>query len=647
MVCVGPSPFSQKLIRSTRQLANNLDVEWIAAYVAMPGHARINEDIQDQITNNLALAQQLGAKVVTLSGSNVAKTLIDYATTHHVTKVIVGKPLQFSWLDLIRGSLVDRLVRISGDIDIYIINSDTEIIHKASPKDKEYTQNHVQNLLLALGLVGSTTLVGLIIHSFLSPANLVMLYLVAVLIAAVRFGRSVSNIVAVTSVVAFNFFFVPPRFTFVVSDAEYLFTFAGLLIVGLVITGLTSRVSEHARTVEHRERQTTALYALSRDLSASIDLEDVIQHILHHFSTSFSCEIAIYLPNENELELKAITPDFPQSSSELQMARWVYQNERLPGKFIDSPPSRQVHYIPLRTAQNQVGVIGIKFNADDPMLSPERQRLLAAFANQAALGINATILAEQARQSALLKETERLQAALLNSISHDLRTPLVSITGALSSLKDQAGYLTEQTRNELIAGAWEESERLNRLVGNLLDMTRLESGSLPLKKSPSNVQEMVGVALKRLDEMMQRYDIQIDIPANLPLVDADFVLIVQVLVNLLDNAAKYSPEGSTICIQASVDDTVEDMVNVKVSDQGVGIQSADLTKIFNKFYRGENVREQGGTGLGLSICQGIVEAHGGEIRAENRSNGGTSFAFSLPLALVGEEIMEMLPHESE
>ena len=472
-------------------------------------------------------------------------------------------------------------------------------------------------------LVGITTLLGALISTIISPINLKMIYLLAVLIAATRFGRGAAILTAFLSVAAFNFFFIPPRLTFAVEDAEYLITFAGLLITGLVTATLAARMREHAYAAERREQYTTALYALSRDLSASINLEVILQAVLTHVSRTFQTEVAILLPEQGALKASLLTDGFPLNEAELTAAQWAFEHEQDSGQGTDNFATIQGRYLPLRAAEDTVGVLGVQLAP----LSAERERLLMAFSTQAALGIEAVFLAKQAQQTQLLREKEKLQTAVLNSVSHDLRTPLVSITGALSSLRDQADFLDETDRTELVEGALEEANRLNNLVGNLLDMSRLEANAISLRRVPLEVQ-MIGVALSHTRERLRQHEIRVEIPPDLPLVSADFVLIVQVLVNLLDNAAKYAPAGSMIEICAAL---AGSQVEIAVLDRGMGVPW-QFGAHFQKFYRSENASHGIlGTGLGLSISRGIIEAHQGQIRAKNRAGGGMKFTFTLPV----------------
>jgi two-component system sensor histidine kinase KdpD len=432
------------------------------------------------------------------------------------------------------------------------------------------------------------------------------------------------------SVLAFDFFFVPPHLTLAVSDTQYLLTFVALLVVGLVISSLTARTREQAKMAERREAQTAELYALSRDLAVVIDLDAIMQAILTHVSQTFSCEVAVLLPDASREAVKpgALSPGFELNENELAVAAWAFQHGQLAGRGTDTLPAAGARYLPLKTARGVVGVLGVKPADPNSHLSPDQRRLLDAFASQAALAIERAQLAEQAQQAEVLQAAEKLQTALLNSISHDLRTPLVSITGALSSLQEDDVELDEATRRSLVENAREEAERLNRLVGNLLDMTRIEAGALKVAREPCDVQDMIGAALEPLDDRLRSRTLTVDVPPDLPLVPMDFVLMAQVLVNLLDNALKYSPPGTPIDVLAHVDGLE---ARIQVADRGVGIPPEDLGRVFDKFYRVQRPGQVTGTGLGLSICKGIVEAHGGRIWAHNREGGGTVTTVALPL----------------
>ena len=403
---------------------------------------------------------------------------------------------------------------------------------------------------MLLVLLGS--LLGSVVHRFLAPTNLVMIYLLVVVVAALYLGRGPAVLAAVLSVLVFDFFFVPPYLTLVVADTEYLLTFLALLIVGLLLSDLTARVQEQVEATRRRERETGALYTLSRDLAVAVDLESVVQAVEANAGETFGREVAVLLPNADDgraLGLHAHSLGATLDEHEMAVATWAFEHGQPAGRGTDTLPAARLRYLPLATARGKVGVLGVWPAEAGRYLTPEQRRLLEAFASLAAVAIERVHLAEAAGQVQLLEATEKLQSALLNSISHDLRTPLVSITGALSTLQEDDVRLDDEARRILIDTAAEEAGRLNRLVGNLLDMTRLEAGALKVKREPRDVQDVIGAALHQVGDRLGDRPVEIDIPADLPLVPLDFVLVVHVLVNLIDNALKYSPPGSPIQIR--------------------------------------------------------------------------------------------------
>jgi two-component system sensor histidine kinase KdpD len=631
LVCASPSPLAERLVRAARRLAEDLDAEWFAVYVETHEHARLSQAEKERIARTLHLAEELGGKAVTLPGRSIAEATLNYARRHNVTKIIVGKPIRPRWYELLRGSVVDQIARASGPIDVYII-SGTPDAKWGAPLETAARQSHQPWLRYwqSIFLVGAGTLLSALVHPLFAPANLVMIYLLTVVIAAIYLGRGPSLLAAVLSVLAFDYFFVPPELTMAVSDTEYLLTFAGLLVVSFVISNLAVRVREQTEAAQHRVTQTAELYGLSRDLAAAVDLDTIMQAVLTHVSQTFSREVVVLLPDapREAVMPSTLSPGFELNENELAVAAWAFQHGQPAGRGTDTLPAASVRYLPLKTARGVVGVLGVKPSDPNSRLSPEQLHLLEAFASQAALAIERAQLAEQARQAEVLQAAEKLQTALLNSISHDLRTPLVSITGALSSLQEDDIRLDEAMRRSLVENAREEAERLNRLVGNLLDMTRIEAGALKVAREPCDVQDVIGAALEPLDDRLRSRPLTMDVPPDLPLVPMDFVLMAQVLVNLLDNALKYSRSDAPIEVRAHVDGAE---ARIQVADRGVGIPPDDLGRVFDKFYRVQQPGQVTGTGLGLSICKGIVEAHGGRIWANNRDGGGTVVTVTLPL----------------
>lgn len=481
----------------------------------------------------------------------------------------------------------------------------------------------------ALGLVLAATDLSWLVSSSISPTNLVMIYLLAVMLAAFYLGRGPAVLTSFLGVLAFDFFFVPPHFTLAVSSAEYLVTFTGLFFVGLIVSHLTGLVREQAAAARGREAQTAALYELGRDLTIATDLETISQTVIAQVSRTFGRETAIFLPGpDGVLEPLSASPELAIDEDMLAVASWAYEKGEIAGEGSHILAKATVRCQPLTTAHGVVGVLGVKPRNSGQHLTPDQRRTLDTFAYQVAMAIERARLAEQAHQAEILEITDKLQSALLNSISHDLRTPLVTITGSLSSLADQSANLDDDARRSLVETARGEADRLNRLVGNLLDMSRLEAGAVHIHREECDVEDLIGSALEQLEPRLEGRPIDVEVQPDIPMVPMDFVLIARVLVNVIDNALKYSPGGSPIEVRAQ---TASARVEISVADRGVGVPPEDLARIFDKFYRVQRPDNVTGTGLGLSIGKGIVEAHGGFMAAENRPGGGTIITLALPL----------------
>ena len=627
LVCISPSPLAEKLIRNTRRLADELNAEWFAVYVEIASKPENDPANRERIGRTLQLAEELGAKSLTLAGPSIHEAVLDFARKNNITKVVVGKPLKPRWQEMLLGSIVDQLVYHSGNIDIYVISAEFEP-KKAIVPESFQPHRPLGRYLLSIGLVAGSTLLGLSVRGNLEPANLVMLYLTSVVVSAIFLGRGPSLLAAILGVLAFDFFLIPPYFTFAVSDTQYIITFVVLFVVSLVISSLTARVREQAEASTRREKQTSALYNLGRDLTTAGNLDSVVNIIVSHISQTFERDVVVFLPENGHIRPFASAASYHPDSNELAVAAWSFEHDQPAGRGTDTLPAASIRCHPLKTSNGLVGVLGVRPKEMGAFLNPEQRQTLATFANQAALAIERASLAEQARQAELLQAAEKLQTALLNSISHDLRTPLVSITGALTSLDEQAENLNDEYRRSLIGTAREEADRLNRLVGNLLSMTRIESGAIKLNREPGDMQDVIGTALEQLGKRVAEHEIHVNVPNDFPLVPMDFTLIVQVVVNLLENAVKYSPTKSRIEVTASLTD---EYARLEIADRGVGIPSDDLVRVFDKFYRVQRPESVSGTGLGLSISKGIIEAHHGSIQAQTREGGGTVFRVELPL----------------
>ena len=479
---------------------------------------------------------------------------------------------------------------------------------------------------LALAVVLICTLLASLVYPLFAPANLVMIYLLGVVIAASQYGRGPSVLASLLSVAAFDFFFVHPHLTFAVADTQYIFTFVTMLLVGLTISTLTVEIKQQAEQALERERRTASLYALSRDLANTRDPDALVGLAAQHIGGVFNSRVTI-LQTAGGLQPAAVNAELIDTQ-EAAVARWVYEHQRLAGRHTDTLSTARGLYLPLTASQGVVGVLAVFPNDPRRFIPVDQLHLLETFANQTALALERTRLADDAARAQIEVEAERTRNTLLSSVSHDLRTPLAVITGATSSLLQRKEALTETDRRELAQVAFEESERLNRFVGNLLDMTRLESGAIHVTKEWQLLEEVIGAALNRIHSRTARQAIHVSIPADFPLVQFDESLIEQVLNNLLENALKYSPPNTPIDISAQAG---ADEITVEVADRGPGLQPGDEERIFDKFYRTQPSLTKG-VGLGLAICRGIIQAHGGRIWAENRPGGGAVFRFTLPVS---------------
>jgi two-component system, OmpR family, sensor histidine kinase KdpD len=493
-----------------------------------------------------------------------------------------------------------------------------------------------QSYLQGLVIIFICTLICWLLHAHFAPANLIMVYLVGVVFIAIRFGRGPSLLASVLSVAAFDFFFVPPYLTFAVSDVEYILTFILMLIVAITISSLTVQIKQQAEAAHERERRTASLYAMSREFANSRGTENLIRVAVHHIGDVFDSQVIILLADkQGQLSIQSDLNNVPEADPHDQgVAQWVYDHGQAAGFSTDTLPGAQGFYLPMQTARGVAGVLGIYPAEPMRFHSSDQAHLLETFANQTALAIERANLAEETEQARIEIETERQRNTLLSSISHDLRTPLASITGAVSSLLENEENLDAINRRELAQLAYEEAGRLNQQIINLLDMTRLESGAVRLHKEWQSLEEVVGTTLNHLGSHLDDHAAQINLPDDLPLVPFDSLLIGQVLVNLLENAVKYSPAGTPIEISASLTD---DSVTVEVSDHGPGLPAGEEKRIFDKFYRAKSGNAHG-VGLGLTICRSIIDAHNGHIWAENRPGGGAAFRFTIPIDAAPPEV---------
>ncbi|HSB55305.1 MAG TPA: sensor histidine kinase KdpD [Gemmatimonadales bacterium] len=629
LVAVSDHAAAARLVRAGRRIASTLKCDWIVLHVETPGTAGLSDAGRARLVETLQLAEEAGAETVTVPGRQVAEEILSYAAAHNVTRILAGKPTGSSWRARLLGSTVDRLLRGSGDVDVYVITGDAgenedrrrPVVAPRVAPAREYR--------FALATVAVCTLVGWLVLRHLSTTDVSMIYLLGSMVVASRCGRGPSLLAAGLSIAVFDFVFVPPYYTFAVSDFSYVLTFGTMLVVALLISGYTLRIREQAQLARDREHRTAALYALSRDLGQSRGREDVVVTARKHLGESFGSTAQVLAPGAGgELELLNPIATAPViDEKELSVADWAFRRGELAGSGTATLPGATALHLPLSGASGVVGVLALWSPDLGRFQDPSERHLLETFAGQVGVALERVTLEEKTRQARLEVEAERLRTSLLSSLSHDLRTPLGVITGAASSLRDNSS-LTPEARLELLESIVEESQRMNRLIRNLLDMIRVETGSLQVQKEWQPLEDAVGVSLIRLGERLQSHPVSVQLPPDLPLVPLDAVLLEQVFINLLENAAKYTPDGSPIEISAVASPGV---VTVSVADRGPGLPPGGEERVFEKFYRGEDAPPGKGVGLGLTIARGIVTAHGGRIWAETRPEGGAVFRFTLPL----------------
>jgi two-component system, OmpR family, sensor histidine kinase KdpD len=641
LVAVSPSPHSARLVRAARRMAASLHARWFAVYVEPRSRRALSKSATARLSQNLGLAEQLGAQVVTLAGDSATEEILRFARARNITKLIIGKPLPNRLWERLRPSVVDQIVRQSGDIDVYVTAGDPDFSDNHVAERRALQPLYVPSYAAAATAPLVATLLSLLVFGRDQLPDVVMIYLLGIMLVSSKLAFGPALFAAFLSVAAFDFFFVPPYWTFVFADFRHGTTFIVMFVVAVVISGLTERIRNQASAAQERELRTAALYALSRELAAAQGLENVIRAAAGQLENAFHCGVTVSIPDADAvLSRRYASATVGQSSDrELSICQWVWANQREAGLGTTTLPGGNTLYLPLLGSTGIVGVLGLTPASAESLSQHTQRRQLDAFVSQMALAVERAQLAEKAEVARREMETEQLKNSLLSSVSHDLRTPLAVITGASSTLLQAGAAIDDVTRKDLLRTVLDEAERLNRLIRNLLDMTRLESGAVKVHKEWLSLEELVGSALSHLDSRLGAREVHVDLPSDLPLVPGDAVLLEQVLMNLLENAIKYS--GGAIEIRA---EAMPGEVLVEISDRGAGIRAGEEESIFDKFHRSERVGGREGVGLGLTICRAIATAHGGQIRASNRDGGGASFRFTLPL--VGTPL-QLPPAETE
>ncbi|KUZ06606.1 sensor protein KdpD [Burkholderia diffusa] len=664
LVCVGPGPEAPTLVRAAARLAASLKADWIAVYVETPRLQRLPDARRQRTLDALKLAAELGAETATLAGDDAVAALIGYAKVRNVSKLVAGGSPKVGLMRRFARPFGEKLAERAGDVDLMLIRASASDEVRAAPLDaraRDWRDAFAQfgmrrspprHYLYAAAICAAITGVASIVSERLDLTNLVMLYLLGVVFSAVRLGRGPGVLQSFLSVAAFDFFFVPPRMSFSVSDTQYLLTFFGMLLTSLVISHLTSTLTRQASIAQRRERRTGAIYAMARELGAALTTEQIVEIGSRHVGEVFRARVAFLLPDSaDQVRQKIEEPDaavtLTGADLDSDVGQWVYDQQKPAGRGTDTLPATAALYLPLKAPMRTRGVLAVASRDPRELEVPEQLRMLDAFAAQIALALERVHYVEIARDALVNMESERLRNSLLSAISHDLRTPLTTIVGFSSMLANgraaardgdaAAAERFAQREGELVDAIHDEALRMTGIVTNLLDMARLQAGSLQLKRQWSLLEETVGAALAACKRVLARHPARVSLPADLPLLQMDAVLMERLFTNLFENAAKYTPPDTSIEIGAErVTDDGQPFVRVHVDDHGPGLPAGMETRIFDKFTRGEKESATPGIGLGLAICRAIVEAHGGKIGALNRTapDGrvtGARFWFTLPV----------------
>lgn len=637
LVAVGPDEQAEQLVRAGKRLSDALDAAWTVVYVETPELLRLSDAERNRRIDVLRLAESLGAETVTLDGPSPAAVLVEYAQTRNATRVVVGAPKLQGWRRWLRRlSTPAQLIRHARTFDVITIAVAEGRISQRYPAARVFSfpdesAHPISWPRYAWALLSTALCTGVAFAMYprFELSNLVMVYLLGVTVAGLRLGRSPALLTAALNVIAFDFFFVPPRFSLAISDAQYLVTFGVMLTIALVIANLMASVRQQTRVAGARERRTALLYAMSRELVATRGIEALARVAVSHVAEVFQCQAVVLLPNREGKLAYPHDPPLEKSlrGADLAVAQWVADHGRQAGLGTDTLPATPALYVPLREGGTPLGVLAVLPANQRRILLPEQRHLLETFAGQIGLALERAQLAEIAERSRLDAERESLRNTLLASISHDLRTPLSVIAGAGSALAQHGTALDEPTRVALARSVETKAREMSDLVSNVLDLMRFESGHISLRRDWQTLDDLAGTALVNSESKLADRQVELRIPADLPAVHVDATLIVQVFSNLFDNIAKYTPPGTRVFVSAMADGN---LVRVRVEDEGPGLPVGDPERLFDKFQRGHEEGTVVGVGLGLAICQAIIRAHGGEIEAHRREGGGARFEFTLP-----------------
>ncbi|MBN9020656.1 MAG: sensor histidine kinase KdpD, partial [Rhizobiales bacterium] len=636
LVCLNESPVASALVRAAKRMAERARLPWIAVHVATQASESLPDPAKDAIADALRLAESLGAEIATLTVErHVARELLDFARAQNVGRIVIGRPRPRRFLaGLFRETVAAEIIRGADAFEVTIISPEAETGPRSViPTPGLSPERDPAAYAWAAGIVAAAGGVTFAIDRVFPVESLSLVFLVAVLIVAIRHGLWPSIFASLLSFFAYNFFFTEPRLTFHIADREVVLTLLLFLAAAILTGNLAARLRAQATTQRALARRIGNLYAFSRKIAAAGSFDDIVWAAVHHVASTLQCRSLVLAagPDGTLSIAGGYPPEDRLDARAWGAARWAWEHGEAAGRGSATLPAAEWLFLPLATNQGPQAVLGVSFE-EGRRLDAEDRRVLDALVDQVAIAIERARLTADIEESRVLAETEKLRAALLSSVSHDLRTPLVSIIGAATSLISAGESLSDQARLQLAETIRDEGERLNRYVQNLLDMTRISYGALALNSEWVEPRELVGRVLRQLREPLAAFRVEIDVPLTLPAFKADPLLLEQTLVNVLDNAAKYAPPGSVITVSA---ERTGEALTIAVEDEGPGIPDVDRERVFDMFYRvraGDT--ESRGTGLGLAIARGILDAHGGSIRALPRHDGrpGTRIEIHVPLS---------------
>jgi two-component system sensor histidine kinase KdpD len=621
---------AEQLVRIGKRFADALDAEWLVVSVETPQLLKLSGNERNRRIDVLRLAESLGAETVTLDGPSAANTLLEYARLRNVTRIVIGEAKRTGWRAWLRRSTTTELVRRGRGFDVSVIaRSETHALRRQEVLDSAPAPIRWERYWAALLICACCTGIAAVMYPYFELTNLVMVYLLGATVAALRLGRGPASLAAVANVAALDFCFVTPRFSFAVGDFQYLVTFAVMLVMALIIANLVANVRSQTRVAGARERRTSLLYAMSRELAATLSFGNLARVAIKHVAESFASRATVLLPaaDGHLRHLQGVELAGSLGGADLSVAQWVFDHGRPAGLGTDTLPGAAAQYLPLTGTHQTLGVLAVQPIQRRRLLLPEQRHLLETFAGQIALAIERAQRAEEAEAARVAVETESLRNTLLASISHDLRAPLAAITEASRALNDPDLAPDAESRIQLTRTIAAKTREMSELISNVLDLMSFEVGQVHLRRDWQSVEDLLRTALGRLEGRFSERPVDVALPVGLPSVNVDAPLVTRVLVNLLENAIKHTPPGTRITVSAGLEG---ETVRLVVDDTGPGLPPGEPERLFAKFQRGRDDVDVGGSGLGLAICRAIVNAHGGHISAMQRPGGGARFMFTLP-----------------